>query len=210
MASLSESVYGNIVKSSDGITWADSSPPGDVGRGPVLRNPVLGKWFRYGGGSKIQSSTDGVTWTDVKTSAGTIASLALAPLLGGSNGMIAAGNTDGGLFTSIDGTTWVTRTVGISTNDINGLAWNGTTWVLGADSGNVRTSPDAATWTDRATAAGFAGANVDGVAYSAAAGKFCIVGALGKIATSPDGATWTPGATPFGAGVNILGVIALR
>lgn len=102
---------------------------------------------------------------------------------------VAVGDS-AGVWTCDDTTaaTWTQRTTTIS-GSINNVASNSQSlYVLVADGGQLATSPDGATWTQR-TPSSFSTSNITGIAYGN--GYWVATGQSGKIATSTDGITWT-------------------
>lgn len=89
------------------------------------------------------------------------------------------------------------------------VAYNGTTWVVAADDGNVVTSPDARAWTTHSTPFTGSGTRINDIVWCDTLGLF-VIGGLGPsfspplIATSPDGVTWTARATPWDANPGVI------
>lgn len=123
--------------STDGVTWATSTVTG-----MVVRNIVYGdsKYvaFGYDGGTaaaRIQTSTNGITWTSRSTIFTNTASPGNAIAYGNGIFLAASGNQ---LATSTDGITWTTAAVGWSSNFLR-LAYASGVF-LGAIGGEVSTS----------------------------------------------------------------------
>jgi hypothetical protein len=57
------------------------------------------------------------------------------------------------LHSTDDGATWASRTSGVATA-LNGVAWNGSTWLIVGDGGVVLTSTDGITWTAQTSGTG--------------------------------------------------------
>ena len=70
----------------------------------------------------------------------------------------------------------------------------GRLWVAAGQGGQLATSPDGATWTQRASS--FGTSSIFAVAHDGA--QWVAVSDSGKLATSPDGITWTQRASSFG------------
>jgi hypothetical protein len=130
--------------------------------------------------SPIQTSTDGVTWTN-RTSAN--ANLQYAVTYG--NGIFVSVGASGSIQTSTNGTTWTNRT---SANTLSNFAivYGNDIFVSVGGAGSIQTSTNGTTWTNRTTA----NTNTqNGVTYGN--GIFVSVGASGSIQTSTNGITWT-------------------
>lgn len=77
---------------------------------------------------------------------------------------------------------------------LSALGYGNGQFVAGSATGQLATSPDGVTWTERSSPLG--ANSVLGVIY--ANGLYVVFAAGGLIATSPDGITWTTRATNFG------------
>lgn len=93
-----------------------------------------------------------------------------------------------------------TRTSGVSTNWYAATYGNGI-YVIGGDSGNLRTSTDTVTWTARTS--GFGTSGIRTLIY--AGGLFVAGGVGGTLTTSTDGITWTSRTSGFGT-TDITGI----
>ena len=131
---------------------------------------------RYGGGTTIFHSTDGITWNDV------------APGLNGvcyGNDKYVAVGCSGAIFTSFDRINWEAQTSG-TTEHLRSVCFGNNLFVAVGVSGTIVTSPDGITWTTQ-TSGTTNGLNK--VCYGN--GLYVAVGASGTIVTSDDGTTWT-------------------
>jgi hypothetical protein len=89
------------------------------------------------------------------------------------------------LLTSVNGSTWTTRTAGVTTL-IRGLAYGASKYVFTTSGNEVRTSTNGTTWASSATL-GFSGTR--DLIYENS--KFTVVGDGGNMATSTDAVTWS-------------------
>ena len=108
----------------------------------------------------------------------------------GGLGFVSVG-ANGTIVVSGDGTTWNTRTSGVTTT-LNGGSPIGTTggyFAVGAG-GTILTSTDGTTWTAAAS-----GTTNDLFGATFGSTRLVVVGAGGTILTSTDGATWTAAAS---------------
>ena len=65
-----------------------------------------------------------------------------------SSGLYVAVGLTGTILTTSDGTTWTSRTSGVST-DLNGITYGNSTFVLVGETGTILTSSDGTTWASR-------------------------------------------------------------
>jgi hypothetical protein len=137
--------------------------------------------------------TQGFRWSDIVTGASGSLSCGYA------GGLYIIGQTNGTYLTSATGSVWASHSPFAATENVIGktFAHNGTLYVLTTYDNSVATayvysSPDAVTWTLRATYAG--GSNFAAALYSSTLGLFVLVGragANGLVITSPNGTAWT-------------------
>jgi len=92
----------------------------------------------------------------------------------------------GGIYTSSNGSTWTSRTSGVSTG-LNELYYDGTTWVVVGDSGVILTSTNGTTFTSRTSGV----TNNLLSVYKLSTTTWIAVGVSGTIVTSPNATTWT-------------------
>ena len=97
---------------------------------------------------------------------------------------VAVGH-NGTILTSSDGTTWTSRTSGVTEN-LYGVTYANSTFVIMGTSGTILTSSDGTTWTSRTSGTTI---RLHRVTYGN--GTFVTVGLTGTILTSSDGTTWT-------------------
>lgn len=102
------------------------------------------------------------------------------------------------ISSSPDGITWTSRTSGLTSSDLNSVAFGAGVFVAISSDGKATLSSDGgATWTVQtsfATATG--GAAMFGITFGL--GLFVAVGTSGKIVTSSDGITWTSRTSSLG------------
>lgn len=107
----------------------------------------------------VYTSPDGATWTQCYR--GTTGSKQLYGVASSGSRAVAVGN-NGAVLVSNDGISWSTGTVsGITTQTLDGIAWNGSVFALVGYAGSnggavVFTSTDGSSWIDRSTGAGVA------------------------------------------------------
>jgi hypothetical protein len=173
-----------VIQSSadDGATWT-SRTPGSAYAGNFAGVAYGGGKFVALGTGTIQTSPDGITWTQQSAGgAGTAFGLNYA------NGLWIATWSSGLIWTSPDGITWTPRT---GVNATASCAGYGTSLYLTAGTAVIQTSPDGITWTARtigSNGGAYAG-TFWGLAYGN--GIHVVVGNTGEVQTSPDGITWT-------------------
>lgn len=136
-----------------------------------------------GSGSFMQTSPDGITWTQQPMPLGGNTALAI---IFANDQFVMAGNGSQ-VATSPDGITWTNRGVISGTNAINGLFFAAGLYVAVGAAGTLATSPDGVAWTSRSANQGTTVLN----AVTFGAGLFVVVGAAGVVSTSPDGVIWT-------------------
>lgn len=178
-----------FMRSSDGSTWA-SVNTGIAAAETMLSLTWSGTRLVAGTGTgKIYSSTaaDGTGMT--LRASGTTQRLNTCTWTGS---QFLMGGEGGTILSSADGTTWVSRTSGTTTNLI-GSASSGSVHVMCggqfgqfANTGGILTSTNGISWTQSATIDGYP---LFGAAWNGS--LFAVVGFSGKIFTSPDGQTWT-------------------
>ena len=106
----------------------------------------------------------------------------------GNSLFVAVGN-DGKLSTSINGTSWTSRTSGFGTssNSILGVAYGNSLWVAVGQGGKCFTSIDAVSWTSRTS--GHGSTTINDVVYGASG--WVTIGNNNKVYSSTDAITWT-------------------
>lgn len=103
-------------------------------------------------------------------------------------------NSTNGVIESTDGITWTGRTA-VSMNGGSDFVYNGSVYVVINVGTIIITSPDRATWTQRAVTAigsGVGGGGMGLISWNAGAGLFLLsTSTAGQYQTSPDAITWT-------------------
>ena len=204
----------NIAKSTDGMTWTDSSNnPFSGGQGfGIAWNGSY--WVAVGGNTAntvcIAKSTDGMTWTNA-TDNPFSGAYGFGIAWNGSY-WVAVGNNTGStvcIAKSTDGMTWTNSTNNpFSGESARGIAWNGSYWVAvggnGATTVSIAKSTDGMTWTNADNP--FSGGYGFGISWNA---NYWV--AIGNntantvcIAKSTDGMTWTESSSnPFTGGTGL-------
>jgi photosystem II stability/assembly factor-like uncharacterized protein len=194
----------NIYTSTDGgTTWTQktSNFPG----GASITTIAYGNnTFVAGGVSGLVYSTDnGNTWTYKAQSDYTFNKIIYA------DGKFAAAGSkkpmDGFFMTSTNGTDWSNEKIFNSTA-MNGIAYNGSTFVVVGNSGTLQYSTNGTTWTAASKNPFPSGVRINAVAFGG--DKFAAVNNSGKIAISPDGGVnWVDTVMPADAsqvGINAI------
>lgn len=148
-----------------------------------------GVWFCTDLFGDILSSTDGITWTlraDYTGQEGKFAVYASDQ----TTCKYMAGGHGGTLYSSTNGTTWTTRTAASgAAQDMKGLTYGNSLYLLCGAGGRIDSSTDGVTWTTRTSGVA---SQLNAVAYgSAATEKYVAVGVSGVIRSSTNGVTWT-------------------
>jgi uncharacterized delta-60 repeat protein len=172
-----------IYTSPNGVDWTQQTADGgnlDKGFNNVTFDN--GKFVAVGYGSLIQTSSDGITWTDHSFS-----SSKHLYNVGYGNGLWVAVGGSKNIVTSPDAETWTAVNLDIPNDDFFGYAYGNGLHVAVARNRTVVTSPDGINWTQTVTKS--IGNGYLGISF--ADGIFVAVGYKGGIFTSPDGATWT-------------------
>lgn len=172
---------GNVVRSSDGITWTASN---SIGTSWLWAVAWGSSKFVVGTDSgDIYTSADGISWT-FRT---TLIISRTYRIIYANNIFVAAGFS--GIATSSDGITWTVRQA--SGGPFSDVTWTGSQFVAGAASGNyVYTSPNGTTWTSQYcnVTGGRAYIAFEGILY--AGGQYVACDEYG-IYTSADAVNWT-------------------
>jgi len=132
----------------------------------------------YAGGAFVPAGTSG-TYGAVPTSG----AISIQNFYGTADAIL------GGTYTY---RTAVTGEAFNTVNDVESIAYNGTTFCAVGMGGNVATSTNGTTWTYQIglrSLSTWAANDVNSIAWNGTV--FCAVGTNGCVATSPDGATWT-------------------
>jgi hypothetical protein len=169
------------VSTDGGLTWAVSTAAGSI------TDILAATWgenlfvIAGTGTNRIQTSPDGVTWTQ---RTGFPATTPQSASYG--NGTFVTTWSSGAIYTSPDGITWTSQTGVNATAACSG--YGGGLFVTAGASGEIQTSANATSWTARTAGASYTG-TWRGHAYGH--GMHVLVGDTGEIQTSPDGITWT-------------------
>jgi len=108
------------------------------------------------------------------------------------HGLFTVLNGSGEIYTSTNGTSWTSRTSGVTTG-LNGVWYDNTstTWTIVGDSGVILTSTNGTSFTSRTS-----GTTNNLLAVTNAAGTTWIaVGVSGTVVNSPNATTWTVGSS---------------
>lgn len=191
-------------------TWVTREEPVRSWLWDVWRAPEV--YVAVGDRATILSSVDGVDW-DLELPPSTATNSVLLGIGGSTNLLIAAGsrgtvilspsqlttvlvtNGVGQVTTNVldtMGILWQAATTSV-TNDLQGVARFGDSWVVTGSEGTILTSGDATNWIKRSSPVA---AHLSSVAASAT--TLVAVGKGGTLLTSPDGVTWdqrAPGTT---------------
>lgn len=115
-----------------------------------------------------------------------------------SSSAVVAVGAQGRILSSADGTTWTSRSSGVTTT-LRSVARSGSTFVTVGDKGTILSSSDAATWVSRSSGTSN---HLRGITWTGA--QFVAVGNAGTILVSPEGATWTAQTSPTTS--NLVGI----
>lgn len=187
-------IGGKIATSSDRVTWTQRTNT----FGGAIQDVTfgLGVFVAVGFPNDIKTSVDGIVWVDQVSNftGGDIKGVTF------DRGLFVAGcGSADHVVTSVDGATWVPRTLG-STLSFNNISGGGGVFLLSGASGNIYSSPDGIAWTPRVS-------NTSVSLFSAwfGGGMHLVGGDTGFLSSSPDGITWTTQSHSLGAG-DIVGI----
>jgi len=173
----------SISASSDFLIWNEREAFGSYN--DVAWN--AGLFVAVGDSGRIETSTDGLTWTIREFCCTFPANSAVVS----SGSLWVVVGSSGSVRTSPDGITWTSRTTP-TTKQLNSVAWTGSQFVAVGESGTVITSPDGVNWTARTSGATDTFTAVGANASLIVASTFPFPGSTSALYTSPDGITWTP------------------
>ena len=198
---------GTLLTSPDGLTW--TRVPLTNAAGTAITSDLLavsflnGQFIAAGASGVISASPDGTTWTPRTSAANTSTIRGLAY-----NGTqyVFVTDTDR-VVASPNLTTYTNITIPAYsiTTPRWALAYGAGLFVTVGNGGEISTSPDGTTWTQRGTS----GSRYVNYNVAFLNNHWIAVGSSGGVFTSPDGATWTRQTTPnttwmrgctFGAG----------
>jgi len=182
-----------LAVSIDGINWTQQNAGNQTGPG-MGNGRVFVRWVSQFGA--MQWSTDGSNWSGARMAAG--GSMNVTPtrnilwdgtkFMAGNNRSAANGDATNSLIYSYDGQVWYDPgflSPWSTTQLIQWLAYNGTTYVAGNKGGDfsIASSTDGFSWTTRLNA---------GTCYNVEWGGNNFLAIVGtSFYTSPDGITWT-------------------
>jgi hypothetical protein len=184
---------GAIITSPDGITWTPQiSRTTNALRGVAFGN---GFFMAVGYGAPVVTSPDGTTWTQ-RTLDKTWNPTKLRYL---NNLFVTIDYWSATILSSSDGIAWNESHITQAAWVPNDVAYGNNTYVVVGGRGEIFTSPDLVSWTER-TNTGV----TENSLYSVICTNdlFVAVGYSGTIITSPDGITWTVRTSPTSDSLN--------
>jgi photosystem II stability/assembly factor-like uncharacterized protein len=154
---------------------------------PSIATGIMKQFIAYGifSDNSTKDLTNEVKWMSSDTTKATIDNRGLATGVDVGSATITASAENISGSTTLDITTWISRTSHTTTTLYN-VVWSGTQFVAVGGSGTILTSPDGVTWTSQNSNIAN---DLFGVTWSGT--QFVAVGGSGTILTSPDGVTWT-------------------
>ncbi|QIP13057.1 T9SS type A sorting domain-containing protein [Spirosoma aureum] len=178
---------GNILQSTDGISWSKSSTGSTFYSDISYAN---GQFVAVGLNGAIGTSPDGSNWTP--RSAGIPDNLSYVAYGNGTYIAIGIGSGFGTTVTrSTDGVSWTVAPAFKSDGVASGLTFGNGQFVALVQGGRIFTSPDGLTWTPRMSNTQ---SNLEGITYGN--GLFVAVGYNATVVTSPNDAVVQPGNLP--------------
>lgn len=198
---------GAAISYNSGVTWGTSITEVDTVVGQFRSNNTkLINAITYSGGrywvsasnvsGQMYYSTDKKVWFTTQLPTGTAGTSYQALYVNATPApyWVSPGTTGsaGRVLTSVNGDTWVTRTVPTQGTSWNEAATNGAITVMVNSGGQIASTTDGVTFTNRTSGTTAA---LRSVVY--AGGKFVAVGASAAV-YSTDGITWTNASTSFG------------
>jgi len=175
---LATTAYNKVYASTDGTTWTRSLIDAFVSvTNDGTNSYALTSW------GDVYKNTDG-SLNYIATIASGIENFTYIYHNGA--GLFTALTASGGIYTSGTGTTWTLRTSGVTTG-LNGVWFDGTTWVVVGNAGVVLTSTTGTTFTSQTS-----GTSNNLLAITKLSTTTWIaVGASGTVITSPNATAWT-------------------
>lgn len=169
---------GTLLMSTNAVVWATASVPAVTNdlQGVTFWN---GQFFVTGGGGKVISSPDGLSWT-VRAELG---SMFLSGIAGSSDRLVVCGQ-QGAIFTSVDGNSWV-RVQSGTTNWLYRVRFIGGMWFAVGQNGTILASPDGEKWSTQAS--NTSNWLTDICQFN---GNLYAVGTQGTVLVSTNKATW--------------------
>ena len=173
-----------VATSTDLVTWVDrlANTSFSGSAYPRAVRFLNGIYVLVGDGGRIQTSTNGITWT-TRTSNTTSQ---LNDVAWG-NGVYVTGGASGTIRSSTDAVTWTTRTANFGTDEIATIIFGNNLFVAGGTIGRLVTSTDGTTWTARTV-----NVSSESVYQIAFGNNTYVLGAGGgQVRSSTDAITWT-------------------
>lgn len=170
VGSAGSSISPLVVTSPDGVSWTrQTSPPTGTGTLWAVAASSSSQIVAVGDDGMFVSA-DGISWTSQTPQS---FSDNLHSIVFG-NGQYLAGGNSGKIYSSADGTGWVSRSSNTG-RTIRDIAWNGTIYVAVGDVASAQSSADGISWTTEF----ISGSNLTAIAVDN--GLFVTVDALGKV-----------------------------
>lgn len=173
-----------VFTSPDGINWTPRATAGEHWYYSVVYSEELEK-FVLVGGNTIQTSTDGITWTE--QTSGELYGIRLNCVIY-KNHMFMAVGSSGTILTSPDGVTWTSKTSGV-TEELAGVVYSDSLKmyvVVGAYT-IILTSVNGDIWNVQNSGGT---SSLGSIAFSERLGMFLAVDEVGSVLTSTDGELW--------------------
>lgn len=186
-----------ILRSTDGgLNWTTvRNAPGDINFSPAICFGSTITQYKYIAttsanytNTNISASTNGTSWINIASVSFWIKRIRFYNSTFIAVGeQLVSGSIRVCVATSTNGSSWSSILSVISNANGNDIAFNGITYVIGANSGRVYTSTNLSSWTLRQV--GPTGLSFYSIIYDGS--KFILTGQSGSIYTSTDGITWT-------------------
>lgn len=186
--------------STDGVNWNLTGNAALQTQTHVVFWPkgTSGIFVSCGAAGTVQTSPDGITWTNrtANLSGQTANALAFSPDI-----MVAVAN-NGALATTPDGTTWTAQTSNAGTVILSSVAWNGTIFcAVGGPSsqGVIITSPDGSTWSRQTPNMSLPRGNnaLNRIVSDGTTSFYAATTSTTLVSVSNDGINWTTYSTPL-------------
>ena len=182
----------------EGLSVAETAPLLTRNLYHIAWSPTLGLFAAMTSGNRIQTSPDGVVWTDRFTlNNGSGTSICWSEEIGCFIGVLYSGDISVRVVRSVDGITWTEHSAS-STNSWQCVCY--ATWlnlfvaVANGGTNRVMTSPDGSTWTARSGDTGAWKA----IAAAPEISMLVAVASDGVIMYSANGTSWTAGTASLG------------
>ncbi|MBN8531465.1 MAG: prepilin-type N-terminal cleavage/methylation domain-containing protein [Alphaproteobacteria bacterium] len=208
---------GNIVTSTDGITWTAVSTQ-SFGISSITHNGLSGasSMFMiadisgYGSG-KVYVSPDAVTWTPASptifSATDFISSVACRKTPPDSTSWMAAGDGPKLSTGNLDASSWTLQSTGFGGGTVHAVAYGNGMWVAVSVNNQIRSSADGITWTARASNVATPD-DFEIVAHNGISGpqSLFLAGDYYQLSTSVDGITWSPVVIPGWGSATFFGM----